>query len=530
MIPNFLNPILPTAGTANATPIPAAGQAALHAVAQGQGEATAPAEFLTDLLLLMATGGKTSVAEGTDAPTETPSAEAPKEGTDEIAVEIPFGAVFVEPVSDASSEKTSAATLMNSAAPAGALSSKANKGLSAPVLPGSEPVEKAAVFASAAQGGATQGETPGAGVADTDTKTDGSAGGAPPVSVAGETKAPADAVVQPADPAGAEGASASGKEGETNASKAGSAAEASLRAGTAPSEPKTEVVAKESTDSVGTLQGRIVEGSKPDAATGQPHEHEEKDASPRRGAAPHEAVTENPALSADEEATETDFESLLTTEGLEEEDSLAPDPAARRGAVTAGREGEAGKVQVSTGSETVDDADAGRAGGSHHLRAEKAGAGTETARPAPTARPASSGMVNQLVDRAVFLQRNGQAEMQIDLKPEHLGRIRMRISTESQRVTVHMMAETHAAREIIEANLGQLRNDLASQGLEVDRFDVNTMASNDSDRQGRGAFQSGSRGRFSAAAGADGQTVVDSTDVPAAHFQTSKDRSVDYFA
>jgi flagellar hook-length control protein FliK len=141
-------------------------------------------------------------------------------------------------------------------------------------------------------------------------------------------------------------------------------------------------------------------------------------------------------------------------------------------------------------------------------------------------------VVNQLADRAVFLQRNGQSEVRMDLKPEYLGRIQMKVATENHRVTVHLLAETPMAREIIEANLGQLRSDLANQGLNVDQIEVAMFASGDRDSQGAGNPNQGGEGRMPG--GAMKTAAVEGTqEAPSGISEQaagSGNRSVDYFA
>jgi flagellar hook-length control protein FliK len=89
----------------------------------------------------------------------------------------------------------------------------------------------------------------------------------------------------------------------------------------------------------------------------------------------------------------------------------------------------------------------------------------------------------KIVDRAVMTLRQGQSEMKMVLKPEFLGQVRMQVRTENQHLIVRIVAETHVVKEVIENNLGQLKADLQSHGLEVDEFDV--MTSQDSQREGQ---------------------------------------------
>ena len=87
--------------------------------------------------------------------------------------------------------------------------------------------------------------------------------------------------------------------------------------------------------------------------------------------------------------------------------------------------------------------------------------------------------LRQLVEKAAFNLKNGRSEVKIDLKPELLGQVRMQISTENHQVTVRILAALPIAKEMIENNLPQLKAELQSHGLEIERFDVSLSQGND---------------------------------------------------
>lgn len=62
---------------------------------------------------------------------------------------------------------------------------------------------------------------------------------------------------------------------------------------------------------------------------------------------------------------------------------------------------------------------------------------------------------------------DGSSKMMLQLEPEHLGKIGLNISTENGTVSGQFIAESEAVKEIIEANLGQLKSQLAEQGINV---------------------------------------------------------------
>jgi flagellar hook-length control protein FliK len=87
-------------------------------------------------------------------------------------------------------------------------------------------------------------------------------------------------------------------------------------------------------------------------------------------------------------------------------------------------------------------------------------------------RTLASQTMNQIVQKAILLNINGQNTVQIDLKPEFLGHIRMHIMTESHQVAVRIVAELPFVKDMLENNLNQLKAELQAQGLQVDELEV----------------------------------------------------------
>jgi hypothetical protein len=80
--------------------------------------------------------------------------------------------------------------------------------------------------------------------------------------------------------------------------------------------------------------------------------------------------------------------------------------------------------------------------------------------------------LTQVVERAVIGMKDGHAAMEIDLKPDILGRLKLSISTLDHQVLVKIFAEKPLTKEIIESGMDQLKTDLQNQGLEVGEFEV----------------------------------------------------------
>ena len=95
-----------------------------------------------------------------------------------------------------------------------------------------------------------------------------------------------------------------------------------------------------------------------------------------------------------------------------------------------------------------------------------------------------AGTLNQIVEKAALNLKNGKSQVRIELKPEFLGSVRMKITTENHLVTVRILTELPVVKEMIENNISQLKTDLQSHGLEIDKLDVSVA--NDSQQRGKG--------------------------------------------
>lgn len=160
-------------------------------------------------------------------------------------------------------------------------------------------------------------------------------------------------------------------------------------------------------------------------------------------------------------------------------------------------------------------------------RIESGGASTDPA--TRTGRNFQHAPLSQLLDKAVFRLKNGQSEAHIRLKPETLGQVRLQIATENQQVTLKILTEIPAVKEMIENNIGQLRADLQAHGLEIDKLEVSVAGdSRNSERHAReGRHRRGERQPAGMEATGDGESAA----APAGPDPVSGTSAViDYFA
>ncbi|RJQ82965.1 MAG: flagellar hook-length control protein FliK [Desulfobacteraceae bacterium] len=94
-------------------------------------------------------------------------------------------------------------------------------------------------------------------------------------------------------------------------------------------------------------------------------------------------------------------------------------------------------------------------------------------------------LIRQIVQRMTLHTDGRHSHMQIKLKPELLGNLRMEIMTQDQNVIIRMTAETRQVKEILEHNIQLLKNELQQQGLHVQKVEISVAPDNDPWRSGQ---------------------------------------------
>lgn len=127
----------------------------------------------------------------------------------------------------------------------------------------------------------------------------------------------------------------------------------------------------------------------------------------------------------------------------------------------------------------------------HHVRTEApstqqnfgammAAAGAQGANQAAS-QSENKAAVQQLMNQAEFMIRKGGGEAKVQLNPEGLGEIQMKVSVADGKVGIQMSAETKEAKKLIEGSLHDLRSSLSEHKLSVGHVsvDVGNQASSD---------------------------------------------------
>ncbi len=127
----------------------------------------------------------------------------------------------------------------------------------------------------------------------------------------------------------------------------------------------------------------------------------------------------------------------------------------------------------------------GKSGGSAPGSFEKEGKSTEflqhassrvTGTESPAVKKAElpnfKNVVEQIVERCEMLKNNRRSEVRIQLKPEYLGKIHLRISLEEGILTARLLVENNQVGHMLENNLNQLRQQLQEQGLKFQQLQM----------------------------------------------------------
>jgi hypothetical protein len=110
----------------------------------------------------------------------------------------------------------------------------------------------------------------------------------------------------------------------------------------------------------------------------------------------------------------------------------------------------------------------------------------------------------RILHRMVVMARSGEQKGIVHISPPDLGRLDLEVIVNQGRLQAHMNAENLQAKEMIEAHLGQLRQQLTDQGFVVDLIQVKVGLDGRRFSDGSEPLLNGKRGRGSRHMGGDG--------------------------
>ena len=108
--------------------------------------------------------------------------------------------------------------------------------------------------------------------------------------------------------------------------------------------------------------------------------------------------------------------------------------------------------------------------------------------PAPVAAPVAGqhnaeneAAVKQLMNQAQYLIKNGGGEMKVQMTPEGMGTVHLKVMLENGKVNLQMSADTQEAKKTIESSLAELKTSLAAHKLSVENVKVDVVNSASAD-------------------------------------------------
>jgi flagellar hook-length control protein FliK len=82
--------------------------------------------------------------------------------------------------------------------------------------------------------------------------------------------------------------------------------------------------------------------------------------------------------------------------------------------------------------------------------------------------------VQALLKQAQYMIKKGGGEVKVQMHPEGMGRVDLKVQMQDGKVNVQMLTETNEAKKLLEDSVHDLRNHLAAHKLTIDSFKVET--------------------------------------------------------
>jgi flagellar hook-length control protein FliK len=93
-------------------------------------------------------------------------------------------------------------------------------------------------------------------------------------------------------------------------------------------------------------------------------------------------------------------------------------------------------------------------------------------------------VVRQIAAQARFITTPaGEQKLTIQLRPEHLGQVDLRIALNNGEMQIHARVESQTAQNALESHIGLLRDGLEKQGIHLERLEVSVEQ-----RENRGSY------------------------------------------
>ncbi|WP_413289000.1 flagellar hook-length control protein FliK [Bdellovibrio sp. HCB337] len=110
-----------------------------------------------------------------------------------------------------------------------------------------------------------------------------------------------------------------------------------------------------------------------------------------------------------------------------------------------------------------------------------AAAAAATQAPVTANKAENEANVRQIMNQAQYLIKKGGGEMKVEMTPEGLGKIHMKVLVQDGKVNVQMAADTQEAKKTLESSLSDLKNSLAAHKLSMDHVKIDVVAGTNAD-------------------------------------------------
>ncbi len=106
--------------------------------------------------------------------------------------------------------------------------------------------------------------------------------------------------------------------------------------------------------------------------------------------------------------------------------------------------------------------------------------------------------VQQILSQAQYLVKKGGGEIKVQMTPEGLGQVQLKVELQDGKVNVHVQAESPEVKKTIESSLAELKTSLAAHKLSMEhiKVDVVNSTSTDVSAQNQNQGQAGNGGQF----------------------------------
>ncbi len=102
--------------------------------------------------------------------------------------------------------------------------------------------------------------------------------------------------------------------------------------------------------------------------------------------------------------------------------------------------------------------------------------------------------IKQIMDQAQYLIKKGGGEMNVEMTPEGLGKINMKVLVQDGKVNVQMAADTQEAKKTLESGLSDLKNSLAAHKLSMDHVKIDVVGNANTDNSAQNQMNQNNSG------------------------------------